>query len=130
MRDVREGRITVGRAMEEVRGLPFEDLGFAKVDTHRGLRRGFPEVVYCPGKTDAQISSILERMAADSSVALATRATPETYRAVARTLKENPVAYHDAARMIYDLTGFAMVSCCDPIMGVWVEYPPRRVKGE
>ena len=100
MRDVREGRITVGQAMEEVRGLPFEDLGFAKVDTHRGLRRGFPEVVYCPGKTDAQIASILERMAADSSVALATRATPETYRAVARTLKENTVAYHDAARMI------------------------------
>jgi len=100
MRDVREGRITVGQAMEEVRGLPFEDLEFAKVDTHRAVRKGFPEVVYCPGKTDAQVVSILARLAANANVVLATRATPETYRAARAALKGKPVAYHDAARMI------------------------------
>ena len=100
MRDVREGRITVGKAMEEVRGLPFEDLGFAKVDTHRGVRKGFPEVVYCPGKTDAQIVSILARLAANSNVVLATRATPGTYQAARGALKGKPVAYYDGARMI------------------------------
>lgn len=100
MRDVREGRITVGQAMEEVRGLPFEDLGFAKVDTHRALRKGFPEVVYCPGKTSEQIVSILRGMAADSSVALATRASPEAYDAVRTALTGTPVAYNEAARMI------------------------------
>jgi len=100
MRDVREGRMTVGQAMEEVRGLPFEDLGFAKVDTHRGVRKGFPEVVYCPGKTDAQIVSILARLAANAHVVLATRATPETYLAAKTALKGKPVAYHDASRMI------------------------------
>ena len=90
----------MGQAMEEVRGLPFEDLGFAKVDTHRGLRKGFPEVVYCPGKTDQQISSILDKMAADSRVVLATRASRDTYDAVRAALEGKSVAYHEAARMI------------------------------
>ncbi len=100
MRDVREGRLTVGQAMEEVRGLPFEDLGFAKVDTHRSLRKGFPEAVYCPGKTDAQVVAIVERLAAHSSTVLATRATPENFRAVRTAVKSKPVAYHESARMI------------------------------
>jgi NCAIR mutase (PurE)-related protein len=100
MRGVREGRLTVGQAIEEVRGLPFEDLGFANVDTHRGIRKGFPEVVYCPGKTDAQISSIVTRLAVNSNVVLATRASPETSRALGTKVAGKPVTYHDAARMI------------------------------
>jgi NCAIR mutase (PurE)-related protein len=100
MRGVREGRLTVGQAMEEVRGLPFEDLGFAKVDTHRAVRRGFPEAVYCPGKTDAQVVAIVERLAANSSTVLATRATPENFRSVQSSIKRKPVAYHESARMI------------------------------
>src|SRR5207249_600783 len=100
MADVRAGRATIGEALEKVRGLPFEDLGFAKVDTHRPVRKGFPEVVYCPGKTDAQVVSILQSLAANSNVVLATRATAKTFRAVRRVLKNKPVTYHDAARLI------------------------------
>ena len=100
MADVRGGRLTIGQAMERVRGLPFEDLGFAKVDTHRPVRKGFPEVVYCPGKTDEQIVSILQSLAANSNVALATRATAKTFRAVRRALNEKRVTYHDAAKLI------------------------------
>ncbi len=87
-------------AMERMRSLPFEDLGFAKVDTHRSVRKGFPEVVYCPGKSDAQISQIVGELAANSNVVLATRATAKTFRAVKAALKGKAVAYHDAAKMI------------------------------
>src|SRR3990170_305346 len=98
--DLKRGRTTVRQAMERLRGLPFEDLGFAKVDTHRAVRRGFPEVVYCPGKTDAQVARIAQRLAANSDVVLATRATAKTYRAVKSAIKGTPVAFDDTAKMI------------------------------
>ena len=100
MTDVRRGRITVGQALEQVRGLPFEDLGFAKVDTHRAIRKGFPEAVYCPGKTDRQIVEIVRGLAANSSVVLATRATAKTHRAIRSAIHDKPVAFHDAARLV------------------------------
>jgi len=100
MSDLREGRISVGKAMERMRGLPFEDLGFAKVDTHRSVRKGFPEVVYCPGKTDAQITGIVRKLAANSNVVLATRATAKTYRAVRAAVRDRAVAYHEDAKLI------------------------------
>ncbi|HEV8595556.1 MAG TPA: nickel pincer cofactor biosynthesis protein LarB [Thermoplasmata archaeon] len=98
--DLKAGRLQIGEAMDRLRGLPFEDLGFAKVDTHRSLRRGFPEVVYCPGKTDAQITRIVERLAADSNVVLATRATPATFRKVRSALRGKEVAYDETAKLI------------------------------
>ena len=49
LRDLKAGKLSVREAMDRLRALPFEDLGFAKVDTHRSLRKGFPEAVYCPG---------------------------------------------------------------------------------
>jgi len=98
--DLKGGRLTVRQAMERLRGLPFEDLGFAKVDTHRAVRKGFPEVVYCPGKTDAQIARIVQRLAANSDVVLATRATAKTHRAVRSSVEGQPVAFDDTAKMI------------------------------
>ena len=98
--DLKSGRVSVGGAMERMRALPFEDLGFAKVDTHRSVRKGFPEVVYCPGKTDAQIAGICRKLAADSNVVLATRATAKTYRAVRSALRGKHVVYHEAARLV------------------------------
>jgi len=86
--------------MERLRGLPYEDLGFARLDTHRSIRKGFPEVVYCPGKTTGQIVRIVRRLAADSSVVLATRASPSIYRAVRASLKGKPVAYDEVARSV------------------------------
>jgi len=57
---VREGGLSVQEALQKLRALPYEDLGFARVDTHRALRTGFPEVVFCQGKTAEQVLAILE----------------------------------------------------------------------
>jgi len=100
LRRLRSGNATVAEAMAALRGLPFEDLGFAKIDTHRSLRRGFPEAVYCPGKTDLQIVDIVRRLARNSSVILATHASPNTFERVRKALRGTPVAYHGAARLI------------------------------
>ena len=100
LRDLKAGKLSVREAMGRLRSLPFEDLGFAKVDTHRSLRKGFPEAVYCPGKTDAQIVEIVRRLALNASVILATRAAPKTFERVRKALQGSPVAYHEAARLI------------------------------
>jgi NCAIR mutase (PurE)-related protein len=60
--EVRRGRLSVEKATERLRWLPYEDLGFAKIDHHRSLRKGFPEVVLGEGKSAAQIAAILRRM--------------------------------------------------------------------
>ena len=65
LNDVRAGHVNVDEAMDRLRGLPFEDLGFARVDHHRSVRQGFPEVVLGLGKTPQQIAAIAE--AADRS---------------------------------------------------------------
>ena len=61
LRRLRAGKLSVGAAMESLRSLPFEDLGFATLDTHRAMRRGFPEAVYCAGKSDAPSRSSCSR---------------------------------------------------------------------
>ncbi|MCJ7751940.1 MAG: 1-(5-phosphoribosyl)-5-amino-4-imidazole-carboxylate carboxylase, partial [Armatimonadetes bacterium] len=61
LRDVKAGKVPVGEAVERLRELPFEDLGFAKVDHHRELRTGFPEVIYGAGKTVEQVVEIAKR---------------------------------------------------------------------
>jgi len=100
LNDVKRGKRTIGEAVEELRSLPYEDIEFAKPDTHRALRREFPEVVYCPGKTNAQIVGVLRRLSRNSSTVLATRASASNYRAVKTGLKGLRVAYHEEARMI------------------------------
>jgi len=83
---VQQGALSVEQALERLRTLPYEDLGFAKVDHHRALRKGFPEVIFCPGKTTAQIVDIARRLASTGATVLATRAAPEVYQAVRREL--------------------------------------------
>ncbi len=100
LRRLREGKVTVGEAVEELRGLPYEDLGYAKVDTHRALRKGVPEAVYAPGKSPEQVVQILRRLAAHSAPVLATRATPELYRYVKEHLAGHRMVYYEEARMI------------------------------
>ncbi len=91
---VREGRTAVEDAFRRIQALPFEDLGFAKLDHHRGVRCGFPEVVFGEGKTCEQILAIFERCAAGESNVLATRVAPD----VAASLGERfPSAEHHAA---------------------------------
>jgi NCAIR mutase (PurE)-related protein len=98
LRDVRAGRIAVAEAVERLRALPFEDLGFAKVDTHRELRTGFPEVIYCAGKKVPQVLQIARSIAARHHVALATRCSREMYEAAREAFAE--VAWHESARIM------------------------------
>jgi len=98
MKAVQAGAVTPEEAAERLRHLPFEDLGFAKVDHHRTLRCGFPEVVFCQGKTVDQILAIVARMAHHGSTILATRASPEVYAAVHAAHPE--AVYHAAARAV------------------------------
>jgi NCAIR mutase (PurE)-related protein len=98
LREVKAGRLSVAEAVERLRELPFEDLGFAKVDTHRELRTGFPEVIYCAGKTVEQVVEIAKRIAARHRVALATRCSPEMYEAAKEVFPD--VAWHEKARIL------------------------------
>ncbi len=79
---VRSGKLSPDEAVQRLRHLPFEDLGFAKLDHHRALRQGMPEVIFGEGKTPAQIAQIFTRLAAHGGNILATRATEEQYKAV------------------------------------------------
>ena len=81
---VRRGRMSPARALERLRRLPFEDLGFAKIDHHRSLRQGYAEVIYAPGKRPEQIVSILRRMSKNKHNVLITRADRRLYQRVKR----------------------------------------------
>lgn len=99
---VRDGTLDPGAASDQIvavlRSAPFEDLGFARVDHHRTLRQGFPEVILGIGKTPAQIAAIAERIVARGETLLVTRAQPDAWDAV-RTILPN-AQYHEQARTI------------------------------
>ena len=80
--EVRAGTLDVDDALERLRRLPYDDLGFAKIDSHRNIRCGFPEVVFCQGKTTDQVAQIVRRMSESNSNLLATRASREIFEAV------------------------------------------------
>lgn len=86
------------RVLEELRSRPFHDLGFARVDHHRAVRQGFPEVVLGLGKTPAQIAAIAAEIAGRGSTVLVTRATHEAYHAVRERLPE--AVYHSEPHII------------------------------
>lgn len=95
---IKDGSVTVEDGMKALASLPFEDLGYAKIDHHRALRTGYPEVIFCQGKTLGQIKGIVERMIAhDDSNILGTRATPEAYAAI-RELAGESAIWYEAAR--------------------------------
>src|SRR2546425_1078463 len=96
--EVRAGVLPVQDALIRLRDLPYEDLGFAKLDHHRTLRTGDPEVVYCPGKSIDQVLSIIERLRQRSSKVLATRATSEAAAAVLAAYPDS--RYHETARVM------------------------------
>jgi NCAIR mutase (PurE)-related protein len=98
LQEVSEGRTAVSDALNRLRDLPFEDLGFAKVDHHRALRTGMPEVIFSAGKTTAQVATIFARMAQAGGNVLATRASREAFDAVA--VAEPRAEYHEMARAI------------------------------
>ncbi len=103
LNQVREGSTGVADALERLRNLPFEDIGFAKLDHHRMLRTGMPEVIFAESKSPAQVAAIFARMAKAGGNVLATRASREVYAVVraAEADDQGPRAeYHEAARAI------------------------------
>ncbi|MEK7701156.1 MAG: nickel pincer cofactor biosynthesis protein LarB [candidate division NC10 bacterium] len=98
LEDLQAGRVSVEGAVTRLRDLPYEDLGFAKVDHHRALRAGAAEAVFCSGKTPEQIVAIVKRLAAHHTNVVATRAGADVAAAVAAA--ELPHAWHPAARVL------------------------------
>lgn len=82
LENVKSSNTSVDEALEKLKKLPYEDLGFAKIDNHRALRRGFPEVIFCQGKSVDQVASIIKRMIDNYEIILGMRATREMYDAV------------------------------------------------
>jgi len=95
---VRDGSLPVSDALERLRVLPYEDVGFAKIDHHRGLRDGFPEVILALGKSPAQVAAIAQRLVERGGRLLVTRADPAHAAAVLAALPE--ATYHETARAI------------------------------
>lgn len=96
---VAAGQEGIDQAVAALRTLPFEDVGFAKLDHHRNLRWGFPEVVFCPGKTAPQVAAIVERLAQRSPRLLGTRATVQQFEAAQARVPD--LRYHEAARALW-----------------------------
>jgi NCAIR mutase (PurE)-related protein len=101
--DVAAGRVAPGTALERLRQLPYEDLTFARIDHHRALRQGQPEVVFCEGKTLEQVVAICERLEAATGSFLGTRAT----EAMAGALRER------FPRVVWN--GMARTVCLAPV---------------
>ncbi|WP_455377312.1 nickel pincer cofactor biosynthesis protein LarB [Petrachloros mirabilis] len=98
LNSVKTGKVSVGTALDQLRSLPFEDLGFASLDHHRSIRQGFPEVILCEGKSLAQIRGITKALLKHHRPFLATRAMP----AVANLIKrmDRRAVYHREARIV------------------------------
>ena len=117
LEQVKTGQVQIDEAMGKLSHLPFEDLGFARVDHHRQIRRGFPEVIFCPGKTTEQIVAIFESLAARGNNVLATRAEPEAFDALAATGKFPEARYDKLARtIVLDQKGIATSKSVLPIL--------------
>jgi NCAIR mutase (PurE)-related protein len=95
---VKDGKKDVDTAMHELKDLPYADLGYAKVDHHRELRRGYPEVIFCAGKTPNQVKGIVANMLPNGNNILGTRADKETFDAVKEICKL--AIYNEAGKTI------------------------------
>ena len=88
LESVKDNKINIDEALEKLEDLPFKDLGFAMIDNHRELRVGYPEVIYCEGKTVEQVRDIVKFMITKDNNILGTRATEEMYNAVKEICEE------------------------------------------
>jgi NCAIR mutase (PurE)-related protein len=96
---VGRGETSAEDAYGALRDLPYQDIGFAKLDNHRSLRRGFPEVVYCKGKTDAQVEGIVKALYPRSETLLLTFATDRLYKKLKRG--HSRLKFNETAGIIY-----------------------------
>jgi NCAIR mutase (PurE)-related protein len=98
LESVRNGDVAVEDALESLRYLPFEDIGFAKVDHHRKMRCGLEEVIYCEGKTPEHVGRIAGRILGNGDVLLATRADPRHFEAIKNMYAQ--AEYREEARCV------------------------------
>ncbi len=104
LKDVKAGNLSIASALESLRILPYEDVGYAKLDTHRSLRTGFPEVVFCQGKTSEQASQIVKKLAEHHQKIIATRVEADIAVAISALVPE--ATYYPVPRiLIVDKTG-------------------------
>ncbi len=99
LKKVNSKKISVERAFSLLKDLPYRDLGFAKLDNHRAIRRGFPEVVYCESKTFPQIKTIVGTLIKRKGPLLLTRSSPECYKALRKSYPN--LRYNEQARAIF-----------------------------
>ena len=110
LRSVQAGSTSIANALDQLRTLPYEDLGFAKLDHHRTLRHGSPEVILCEGKTEKQIVTLTRGLLKHKNPVLATRADATVARALKRVSRK--AVYHQAATSRGD-----SANCPQPLEG-------------
>jgi NCAIR mutase (PurE)-related protein len=98
LQNVKEGSTSVNDALESLRNFPYTDLGFARIDHHREMRTGYPEIVYCAGKTVEQVKEIFRVMAVKEKNVIGTRANADMFNAVKSIIPE--AVYYEVARII------------------------------
>ncbi len=98
LREYKAGRASLEEVLAALQRLPYEDLEYAKVDTHRSVRKGYPEAVFCPGKTTTQIMGIVESLSRQQVSVLLTKAGPRVFAAVKK--KYPKAVYYEQARMV------------------------------
>lgn len=101
---IKSGRMSAKDALKEFRGMPYEDIGFAKFDTHRNLRKGFPEVIFCKGKSPEQIEKIVKKVKDKVKPLVLTKADRGIYEIIKKIIPES-VYYEKAGIIAANKTG-------------------------
>lgn len=96
--EVKEDKLTIDEALEKLKDFPYSDLGYAKIDHHRELRTGYPEIVYCEGKSVKQVSGIFEHISEHGDNIIGTRADREKFDSVKEVI--NSAVWYEDARII------------------------------
>jgi NCAIR mutase (PurE)-related protein len=97
LQDYKAGKVDLSIVLQKIKNLPYEDLGFAKLDTHREIRKGFPETIFCQGKTIPQISQILQKLPKDQNILL-TKVNKNVYASIKKTYAES--TYNESAKTV------------------------------
>jgi len=98
LQDIRDGRTAVDEGVHYLKESLYKDLGFAKIDSHRAVRAGFPETIYCEGKTADQVTKIVQFMLTQDTNILATHVTPDIYEAVRALVPD--AEYNEMAKTV------------------------------
>jgi len=97
LQDYKAGKVNLSTVLQKLKTLPYEDLEFAKIDTHREIRKGYPETIFCQGKTLTQISQILKKLPKDQNILL-TKANKNVYASIKKIYAE--ATYNESAKTV------------------------------